>query len=161
MLALEAELRFKSSLEDMEAKLCEVRQILNRGSFLDIDCYLRPKRATFSLIALEEPAVDTPFPGSFIIRMRDGEHKITCGKCCVHLTPRFSLECALILCLAVYFVLNLPYLYAFGQTLGLLQTVLVKSEVFESCLMSFKLKTLLKELKNAPSECTNTETNTN
>ncbi|KAM7314144.1 uncharacterized protein ISCGN_003929 [Ixodes scapularis] len=80
VLALEAELRFKSSLEDMEAKLCEVRQTLNRGSFLDIDCYLRPKRATFSLIALEEPAVDTPFPGPFIIRMRDGEHKITFGK---------------------------------------------------------------------------------
>ncbi|KAG0433679.1 hypothetical protein HPB47_019716, partial [Ixodes persulcatus] len=52
VLTLEAELRFKSSLEDMEAKLCEVRQTLNSESFLDIDCYLRPKRATFSLNAL-------------------------------------------------------------------------------------------------------------
>ncbi|XP_040067469.1 uncharacterized protein LOC115317763 [Ixodes scapularis] len=161
VLALQEELRFKSSLEDMKAELCEVRETLNRGSFFDIDCYLRPERATFSLIALKESAVDTPFSGPFIIRMRDGEHKITFGKCCVHLPPRFSLECALILCLAVYFILNLSYPYAFGQTLGLRQTVLVKSEMFESCLMSFKLKTRLKEFKNAPSKCTSTEANTN
>ncbi|XP_072140167.1 uncharacterized protein [Dermacentor andersoni] len=52
VLALEAELRFEASFEDMLAKLLHVRKMLGRTSFIEIDEYLRPKKAEFSLISL-------------------------------------------------------------------------------------------------------------
>lgn len=49
-MALEATIRFNAQVSEMEAKLVKVQQILQRGSFQDIDEYLRPKKAEFSLI---------------------------------------------------------------------------------------------------------------
>ncbi|CAN8017216.1 unnamed protein product, partial [Ixodes persulcatus] len=65
----------------------------------------------------------------------------------VRLPPRCSLEYALIELLTIYYVLNLSYPHYFGQTLGLVQTVLHESERFDRCLMSFKLKMILKQLQ--------------
>lgn len=67
---------------------------------------------------------------------KDGSPPTTC-----------SLEYALIELLTIYYVLNLSYPHCFGQILGLVQTVLHESERFDRCLMSFKLKMMLKQLQ--------------
>ncbi|KAH9373353.1 hypothetical protein HPB48_018406 [Haemaphysalis longicornis] len=88
----------------------------------------------------------SPTPGPCILN-QDGQIEIAYNEKSVPVTPGRSLEYALILCLVIYFVLDISYPHAFGQTLGLLQTVLLQDEEFHRCLMSFKLKALIKQLK--------------
>ncbi|XP_054933915.2 uncharacterized protein [Dermacentor andersoni] len=146
VLALEAELRFEASFEDMLAKLQHVRNKLGRTSFIEIDEYLRPKKAEFSLISLETHERGVPIPGPCIVA-QDG-HKVVCKGHTIDLAAGSSLEHALIICVTLYFILDITYPNAFGQTLGLVQTALAKREPFPRCLMSHKLTLCLKQLKH-------------
>lgn len=49
---MEAEVKFGASLHAMESELHKIREKLNMDSFVDIDCYLRPKKAEFALISV-------------------------------------------------------------------------------------------------------------
>ncbi|KAL1469984.1 hypothetical protein MTO96_004604 [Rhipicephalus appendiculatus] len=146
-LALEAEARFEATFSDMEAKLRDIRKTLGRTIFIEIHEYLRPKKAEFALISLETHGQDVPIPGPCIITQ--DESKVICKGHTTDLDAGSSLEHAIIICLTLYFVLDVTYPHAFGQTLSLIQTALVKREPFARCLMSHKLKLLLKELKHS------------
>ncbi|XP_049274161.1 uncharacterized protein LOC119402686 [Rhipicephalus sanguineus] len=126
VLAFEAEIRFKDAVEAMEAKLSKIQEILDRGSLMGLEEFVRPKANAAVFTTAQE-----------------------LGNSIVPLPPASSPEKAVILLLTVYFILNLSYPYAFGQFLGLVQTVVVKGEPFHSDLMSFKLKSLLKNLKRS------------
>lgn len=132
-------------VSEMEAKLVKVQQILQKGSFQDIDEYLRPKKAEFFLVTEGKYDVGSPTPGPCIFIL-DGQIEIAYYEKTVPVTPGRSLEYALIQCLVIYFILNLSYPHAFVQTLGIFQTVLLQNEGFDRCLMSFKLKALIKQL---------------
>lgn len=84
-------------------------------------------------------------PGPCVV-MEPGSERIVCKKQTVHLLPGCSVERGLILCLVIYFILDLSYPHAFGQTLGFLQTILVKNNAFEQCFISHRLKALFKQL---------------
>ncbi|XP_070385032.1 uncharacterized protein [Dermacentor albipictus] len=146
VLALEAELRFEASFEDMLAKLQHICKMLGRKSFIEIDEYLRPKKAEVALISLETHERGVPIPGPCIIA-QDG-HKVVCKGHTIDLAAGSSLEHALIICITLYFILDITYPNAFGQTLGLVQTALAKREPFPRCLMSHKLTLCLKQLKH-------------
>ncbi|XP_077519769.1 uncharacterized protein LOC144129465 [Amblyomma americanum] len=119
VLALEAEIRFKATMQDMERILTVVQQSLHRGDFVELDGYHRSKNWEFFLITQN------------IISMAPGQ----------------SMESTLIVCLAFYFSLDLSYPHTFGQTLGLVQTLLLQHKKFDKCLIFFKLKSLLKGLR--------------
>ncbi|XP_049274252.1 uncharacterized protein LOC119402880 [Rhipicephalus sanguineus] len=153
VLALEAEIRFQANFGHMESKLQDIRKTLGRASFIDIDKYLRPKKAEFALISLETHERDVPIPGPCIITQDEGNKVIYKGHT-IDLAAGSSLEHALIVCLTLYFVLDVTYPHAFGQTLGLIHTALLKREPFARCLMSHKLKLLLKQLKHSPARTT-------
>lgn len=87
-------------------------------------------------------------PGPCILK-ENGNFKIACKENIVALPPASSPQKAVILLLTVYFILNLSYPYAFGQFFVLVQAVVVKGEPFDSGLMPFKVKSLLKNLKRS------------
>lgn len=44
-LAFEAEIRFRDAVEAMEAKLSKIQEILDRGSLMGLEEFVRPKKA--------------------------------------------------------------------------------------------------------------------
>lgn len=148
VLSFEAEIRFKDSVQNMEAKLKKVQQILDRGCLMGLEKFVRPKKADATVFTTANELGNKSSPGPCLLK-EDSSVKIVYKETIVDLPPTASTEKAVILLLTVYFILNLSYPHAFGQFLGLVQTVIVKSEPFDSGLMSFKLKSLLKDLKRS------------
>ncbi|XP_064461721.1 uncharacterized protein LOC135388598 isoform X2 [Ornithodoros turicata] len=147
-LCVEAELRFQLSIEEMVAKLNHVRQefIMEHGgeSFADIDCYLRSRKCKTALITLEDVNEGQRVPGPSL--SFTAKKEIRTRHEAIDLSSSCSMEKALILVLCVYYVKNLSYPQAYGQTLGLLQTVLVKDSYFNAALQTKRLAMLLKHL---------------
>lgn len=65
----------------------------------------------------------------------------------VFLSRTCSLEKGLFICLTVYYVKDLTYLSAFGQTLGLIQSSVSKGDVLPPCWASSKLLKVLDNMK--------------
>ncbi|XP_049524497.1 uncharacterized protein LOC119453813 isoform X3 [Dermacentor silvarum] len=147
VLAFEAEIRFRETVEAVAAKLRKMQEILDRGSLIGLEEFVRPKKADAAVFMTAQELGNRSPPGPCILK-ENGNFKIAWKKNIVALPPASSPEKAVILLLTVYFILNLSYPYAFGQFLGLVQTV-VKGEPFDSGLMSFKVKSLFKNLKQS------------
>ncbi|XP_077551778.1 uncharacterized protein LOC144165982 [Haemaphysalis longicornis] len=148
VLSLEAEIRFKDTVDAMEAKLSRVQEILEMGSIMELEYFVRPRKADVPVFTTAHELGEKSPPGPCILNDSNGL-KIIWKEYVIDLPPTSSHEKAVILLLTVYFILNLSYPYAFGQFLGLVQTLVVKSEPFDSGLMSCKLRSLLKGLKRS------------
>ncbi|KAL3184447.1 hypothetical protein MRX96_031739 [Rhipicephalus microplus] len=128
VLAFEAKIRVGDSVEAMEGKLSEIQEISDRASLMRLQKFVLPKTADPAVVttALEHGNKSSPD-----ILNENGNFKISCKENIVALPPASSSEKAVLL-LTVFFMLNLPYLYAFWQFLGLEEIVVVKDEPFDN-----------------------------
>lgn len=78
------------------------------------------------------------------------DKQILSGNQAVKLSDSTSLEEALIMCLCVYYIRGLSYPAAYGQTLGLLQCLLVKNDEFPIQFMTEKLRKLVMAVQKKP-----------
>lgn len=143
-LSLEAELRFQQRMDKMLRTLDQLLQVFKRehgGSiFIDVETFLRSRKAA-ALILLEDNPESEGCPGSRIYFA--STKRIVTRLQVVQLQDNCRLEKALILLLCVYYILDFGYPNAFGQTLGLLKTVLLDGSPFEEELRTSRLTSLL------------------
>lgn len=153
IVAMEAEVRFKDRISKMLERLRLAKELVSEMchsemDFIDIDDYLRGKHAKHALITLEDFSEEhAAIPGPCIFWGTSAK-TLCCGRPneVIELQDS-SLARALILCLTIYYIKDLTYPSAFGQTLGLVQTVVYKAEKFPHCWANSKLLKILQKLK--------------
>ncbi|KAH6935104.1 hypothetical protein HPB50_003420 [Hyalomma asiaticum] len=124
-LAFEAEISFKDTVEAVEAKLCKMQKILDWGNLMELEEFLRPKKADAEAFTTAQELGNRSPPDPCISK-KTGNFKIACKENIVALPPASSPDKAAILLFTVYFILNLSYPYTFLQILGLVQRVFQK-----------------------------------
>lgn len=80
------------------------------------------------------------------------DKQIVSGNQSVKFSASTTLDEALVMCLCVYYIRGLSYPAAYGQTLGLLQCLLVENDEFPIQFMSEKLRKLLMAFKKKKTE---------
>ncbi|XP_049524555.1 uncharacterized protein LOC125946108 isoform X2 [Dermacentor silvarum] len=152
ILTVEAQLRFKRTIDEVMDILCKVREIISemcnhQMDYRDIDNYLRGNHAKSSLITSHFADVHES-PGPTIVWSTSTKAIFCAEDELVSLKDDCMLEKALLLCLTVYYVKDITYPSAFAQTLGLVQSVLCKEESFPRCWANSKLLKILDKLNS-------------
>lgn len=92
-----------------------------------------------------DPDAAAPCPKIFFGTQKE----LFCGNQAVQLSQHTTLEETLVMCLCVYYVRGLSYPAAYGQTLGLVQTAIVKEDKFPVAFMTERLRKLLSKFEKA------------
>ncbi|XP_054724028.1 uncharacterized protein LOC129234150 [Uloborus diversus] len=151
-LETEVELRLANSMPEMEQKLMEALKNMSNefsvpGTVWELEKIMQTKRATWSAVTMGDYSSDQKRPGPSLFF---GSTKtLVIGHQMVHLDENCSLENACILLLGIYFILNLNFPSAFGQFLGVIQSIVVEKEKFPKQFSTNQLLQVTKKL------CTN------